>query len=145
MARRNALAELEQRHDKGERGAVLDALDHCFSCRPIKEVPEWAREAFCKGYAEIFNARAKSWDVPFGKPKGHLKQRRRRQELQFLIWKYVRELRATGMGLDDGMFAMVGKKVGVGTRQAKRMYYAIERSSDRWQPRRRRKVSVPQK
>ena len=113
--------------------------------RPIKKVPKWVREALCKGYAEIFNARAGSWDDVFGRPKGHLKQRRRRQGLQFPIWKRIRYLRATGKGLDDNMFAAIGEEFGVGARQAKSMYYAIERSSDRWQPRRRRKASVPQK
>ena len=157
MARRDTLAELKQRHGKGDRGAVLDALDHCFSCRPIKEVPEWAREAFCKGYAEIFNAHAGSWDDVFGKPKGHLKQRRRRKEIEFRVWM-VRALNAGRNPIDDKraiavdkkpidgeMFATVGKRLGVGPRQAKSMYYAIERSSSRWQPQRRRKAFVPQK
>ena len=131
MARRNALAELEQRHDKGERGAVLDALDHCFSCRPIKEVPKWARAAFCEAYDEIFAARARSWDDVFGKPypKGtNLSAVRRRKALEYKTWYCVRTLHAAGKPLDDVMWSAVAKKLGIGRRRVKKYYYLLEKA-----------------
>lgn len=146
------LAELKQRHDNDDQRAVLDALDHCFSCRPIKEVPEWVREAFCKAYADIFNARAGSWDDVFGKPKGHLKQRRRRKELEYSVWRWIRNLHDSGKAIDGEMFATVAKKAGIGARQAKELFYGFENAfghrSNLWGPprtRRRRKAAVPQK
>jgi hypothetical protein len=152
MGRPDVLAELKQRHDKGDRRAVLDTLDHCFSSRPIKEVPEWVRKAFCNAYAEIFNALVGSWDDVFGKPEGYLKTRRRRKELAFPIWHRVRDLHASGQALDDDMFAAVAKEFGVGARQAKSIFYGFENAvgyrSNLWGPpprARRRKASVPQK
>lgn len=56
-------------------------------------MPEWARKAFCKGYAEIFAARARSWDDVFGAPykKGtNLSAVRRRKALEYKAWYCVR-------------------------------------------------------
>jgi hypothetical protein len=129
---------MKQRHDKGDPRAVLDALDHCFSCRPIKPVPKWAQKAFCEAYAKVFNAKAGSWDDVFGKPKGHMKSRRRRKEREFSIWKYVRSFHAQGKAIDDEMFVGAGKEFHVGARQAKEMYYRIEKvfgdRSNLWDP-----------
>jgi hypothetical protein len=123
------MAARKQRYDGGDRGAVLEALYFCLSCR--EQVPDWVTHAFCRAYAEVIGARAGSWDSVFGKPwkKGtHLKKARERKDLEFKVWISVCALHRVGMPIDELIFQTVGEDLECGARQVKEMYYEIERA-----------------
>ena len=129
------MAELHRRHKANDRRAVLDALFVCLCSEPPKPVPDWARRAFRDAYGKVFGALAGSWDDVFGKPKGHLAQRRRRKLMETAVWKRCRDLHASGEAIDGQLFAKVAKEKQflIGARQAKAMFYEVEKAfGERW-------------
>src|SRR6266436_5886334 len=84
------MAARKRRHDDGDRGAALEALYFCLSLR--KPVPDWVSRPFCHAYGQVIGARAASWDSVFGKPRGHIKRRRRLMDLEFDAWILVHQL-----------------------------------------------------
>jgi hypothetical protein len=125
------LAELERRHKAGDRRAVLDALFVCLCAHPPKPVPDWARRAYRKAYGRGFGALAGSWDDVFGpllKPRERLAAKRRRKLLETPVWRRIRQRHANGEPVDDRLFAEVGNEFGIGARQCKELFYAMERA-----------------
>lgn len=127
------MEKLHERHKAGNKRAVLDALFVCLCSYPAKEVPGWARDAFRHAYGEVYAARARHWDDVFGDPwpKGHLKDKRLRIEYRYQVWRHCRQLHAEGMPIGEPLFKKVGKKVGIGTRQTREMFYEQERAGGR--------------
>jgi hypothetical protein len=125
------LPKLAQRHAKGDKHALLLAMFYCMIGRG-RVAPVWARLAFANAYTDVhYYARFGSWDDVFGKPwpKGHLKKAHRRAELRIYVWHRVRHLHdKEGKGLSDDLFAEVGAEFEIGSRQAKGMYYRVEKA-----------------
>jgi hypothetical protein len=120
------MAARQRRHADGDRGAVLEALYFCFSFD--QPVPDWASRAFCQAYGDVAGARVKSLHDVFGKPRGHIKRRRRLKDLEFFAWHRVCKLHRGGHPIDNEIFAMVAKELAMGARQVREAYYEIERA-----------------
>jgi len=125
-----ALPELERRFAAGDKRALLEAVLHCMVGRGRK-APIWVRLAFANAYTDVtYYAKFGSWDDVFGKPwpKGHREQAQRRAKLRLYVWQRIRELHDHhARGIDNNLFEEVGEEFGVGGRQAKEMYYRVEK------------------
>jgi hypothetical protein len=135
------MAVLERRHRAGDRRAAIDAIYISQCSEPAKPTPDWARWAFHRAYGRVFGALAESWDEEFGKPlkpRERLAAKRKRKEMETVVWKRVRTLNAGGAAIGRGLFESVAKDVDMGRRQVEEMFYACERAfgrrSNLWGP-----------
>ena len=127
------MQELKNRHDAGDKRAVLDALLVCLGSFPnMKPIPDWVRLAFIEAYGKIYAAEVGSWDDVFGRPKGHLDARRRRFRLRYPVWRRARDwLHVRKHKRDSALFEALGREFGIGERQAREMFYEMENAGGR--------------
>jgi hypothetical protein len=125
---------LEQRYRDGDKHALFDAIWICL-CRPEPvPAPAWVQAAVSNAWMGLVGARIKSWDEVFGPPwpKGtNVSRLRWKYERAPFVWKRARELIASGHATDDTLFEEVGRLCATGPRQAKELYYMMERG---WPP-----------
>ncbi|WP_137719956.1 hypothetical protein [Methylobacillus flagellatus] len=91
-------------------------------------MPRWVAKEFIKGYDQVNNARAKSWNTVFGLPypKGsHLSAIRKKREFAGRIWLDIRNIlnREPDTPIDEVLFESVGKPYGIGKTLASEYYY----------------------
>jgi len=118
------LAILKRRFKKGDKTAILKAIQQCFQMK--KPVPEWLRLAFLQAYDAATGYEIKSWAEVFGAvhPKGtHLKKERRSLMLRGSIVGRVQELKAAGFPIDKLLFETIGKEFGLSGTTASEIYY----------------------
>jgi hypothetical protein len=124
------LEQLRQRYLNGDKSALLEALYLCV-CIEVLEPPWWLKAEFYEAYNTVHGAKARSWDDVFGKPwsKGaRLPDMRRRGELAPHVFMTAMRLHTDhGLPIDDGLFERTGELVGCGARQAKELYYKIDK------------------
>jgi hypothetical protein len=119
------LDALEKEYNRGRQSIYLfHAIGLCASHSVL--LPRWAADAFRHGFWKVERAHARSWDAAFGAPlpKGaKLPALRRKQLFSWSVYFRVRELNQANTPIDDGMFEVVAREVGIGKRACKEYYY----------------------
>jgi hypothetical protein len=107
-----ACERAERRLQRGDRGAILDAVFEC----AIADIPlpRWANKAFRQAYIEtrVGPPLHSSWDAVFGKPHGKHKKldaKFKASKFQCLIYAAVLEMRNTRPRKTD-VFPAVAKR-----------------------------------
>ena len=120
------------RFEAGDQMSLFAAIRIC--ANHDLPLPRWAAMAFIRGYDEVLNCRAGSWDAAFGKPypKGeHLRSRRLRRENLFAVRLAVDDLHSKGSPKDEAMFESIGEKLGIGKTLAMELYYGKRKRNPR--------------
>jgi hypothetical protein len=127
QTRRNAavsLAACKKRYEKGEKAALLRAIDRCAAAGV--PIPDWAAKAFEEKYrAVVYRFETSSWDDVFGKPRdsaAKLSARRQRRELQLPVYDRVSVLKGETGKSNDEVFRRVAAEFGIGEPTVKRYY-----------------------
>jgi hypothetical protein len=124
------LVESEERLRNGDKTALLDVLFYYIVRRDrAKRIPLWVTVKFFEAYAEVYDGHASSWDDVFGKPwrkRRRLDDLRARKSLVDPIIRCVEELREK-QPVDERLFEAAAKRIGMGKRQVKEIYYAFRR------------------
>jgi hypothetical protein len=115
------LEACEEGYQSGEKDALMAALAICavYDLR----IPLWVRLPLGVSY---FQTRPESWDDIFGRPVPKGKSVRafnRHRHADLRVVKRVKELAAQGTGVDDDLFAVVGKEFGMSAGGVKEVYY----------------------
>jgi len=119
-----SLDEHHKRYKDGDPRALMAALRECARCSI--PMPDWVAHAYIARYDAVLNCRAGSWDDAFGRPfpKGaHLSARRKRRTKAPAVWLAVREAQDAGRAIDEGLFAEIGKTLGLGKTLTAEFYY----------------------
>jgi hypothetical protein len=130
------ISELETKYINGDGAALFAALRKCANHDLV--MPLWVSRAFIKGYDAVLCCRANSWDEAFERPypKGkHLSSMKESREKRFPIWLRVKELRAEGATIDDGLFERVGREFGMSKSRANELYYEAKDWAEKALPR----------
>lgn len=118
------------RYEAGDSVALLGAIREC-ACHEMP-LPDWAARAFIRGYDQVLNCRAGSWDEVFGRPypKGtHLAALRKRRLNRIRVILAVRKAREDGRAIDVSLFEAIGLSLGLGKSLAAELYYEAKK---RW-------------
>jgi hypothetical protein len=124
------MAELQRRHNNGEKHLVLHALLECVCSTSEKPVPAWAKRSLEKAVHQVITAKAVSWDDVFGKPhaKRKIEQIRREIEIRGKVTKRVLALRRQSPPPRD-IFQVVADEFQIGRSTVKRYF---EKERQRW-------------
>lgn len=100
-------------------------------------MPEWAADAYVRGFEACRHGSAKSWDDVFGRPhaKGtSLKALMRRHKYQWPLVNRIREIRAADptRALDGSLFEEVGKEFDLGKTLASDYYYDAKKTAEKY-------------
>jgi hypothetical protein len=115
---------LKQKHEDGDKTALLYAVYHCLLMK--RPLPEWLRLAFLHTYESRARFEIRSWDEAFGTPvpRGtHLEKEREHTELRARILERARELTAVGATIDKHLFEEIGRGLGISGTTASTLYY----------------------
>jgi hypothetical protein len=124
------LKEYRRQHKKGDKAALMRALNLCAECRIA--MPEWVAANFHAAYRRVAEYyEANSWDHVFGKPHPagtKLRAQFKRRQLQPLVYNAIKARHLhDGEPLDEALFESVGKRAGVSMSTAREWYYAEEK------------------
>lgn len=123
-----ALQELDICHKNYEKHPYLLMTAIRICANHELPLPEWAATAYIRAYDTVNNARAKSWDTVFGNPypKGkHLSAIRKKRMNGVAVWNEITRIRQMDpdIPIDEELFEIVGKKLGLGKTLASEYYY----------------------
>jgi hypothetical protein len=135
MSPQEFLDELGRRYVEGDKGALFLALCKCICRDEPLHPPPWVRRALGEAWCATTCRDIRSWDEIFGAlwPKGiNIARFQWKRDVAPFVWKRARELIASGRAIDDNLFDEVaelstGELGTVGPRQAKELYYELER------------------
>ncbi len=120
------LDDLEERFVKGEKFALMEALYICSSSD--LPIPDWAAKAYTKCFNQVRWAYVGSWDEAFGRPfeKGtHVAKIRRHDRLKVEVYIKLRRYLKNNpdVPIDEHLFELIGKEVGISRSLANKLYY----------------------
>lgn len=126
------LDELEQRHLKGNRMALMRAINLC--ARHELVMPQWVATAYMKACQDVCHYRAGSWDQVFGKPHRsglHLDNARQQVHLRWKVLASAKNITKAepDISIDDGLFERIGDELGIGKTLANKLYYSLPRAA----------------
>jgi len=110
----------ERKFRDGDKTELLQVMNLCVSLR--MPFPGWVRIAFLTATSSL----PRSWDDVFGRPlpKGKNPNKERLWiRVQVPLYLRVQELHARGKPIDEDMFKVVGKELGISGGTANRIYY----------------------
>ena len=117
----------KQKFEEGNKTVLLMAMHQCLLMK--KPLPEWLRLAFIEAYQSASAFEIRSWDQAFGPPQdkgAHLEVRKQHAELRLPIILHVEELKASGVGVDEGLFEKIAEELdieGVSGSTVRTIYY----------------------
>jgi hypothetical protein len=122
VAADQALVQCHERYDRGDKRAVLDAIEILSAF-----FPPWLREAYVAAWTAHRQYTVETLDQAFGivRPKGlHLERARKREQLrwQIVLRVYCRHKQGEGAPLDNELFAVVGRELGISGGQAAKIF-----------------------
>jgi hypothetical protein len=126
------LESYRRRFERGERVALLLALDVCAGC--YLAPPKWAADAFFDAMSDWLAYRAATLDEAFGvrRTRKRIPQRREREALRPAIMLRIAQLQQQeNAPIDAGTFARVADEIGKSVGYVSKVYY--EASSVAWQ------------
>jgi hypothetical protein len=115
--------------ENGDKRALLDVILAC--ARKDLPLPAWANAAFGEAFWRSRRGKLKSWNEVFGKPYPGKSRKGAATEARGIdIWLEINRLHHhEGRAIDEGLFELVGKKLGVGRRSTvSRLYWRFERA-----------------
>jgi len=124
----HTLDELEARHGKGDRMALMIAIRICANHDLV--LPQWAALAYIRAFDAVYNYRTASWDEVLGRQLakgGKLKAQRQRLELRFHVHSEVCAAHRLGQPIDEGLFDTVGRKFEINGSTARDYFYDVNR------------------
>lgn len=122
------LDECKRLFESGDEFLLMTAIRIC--ANHDLPMPNWVATNYIKAYQTVVGARSKSWDQVFGLPypKGtHLNAVRKKRLLKFRVWSDVKKILNMNpkTPIDEAIFELVGKRVGIGKTLASEYYYAV--------------------
>jgi len=118
------LEALRIKFERGEREALLDAIDLCLrcDCKP----PYWVRGAGITAIEKWKSYEVRTLGEAFGVPphvSKHLDDQRKRDALRWRVIARVEQLRQQGMPVDVRLFNIVDAEINQGAGYASKLYY----------------------
>ena len=103
---------LKSAYEAGHRQALWEIIVVCsLSGTPI---PEWACEVFTGIDPHVKWGMIESWNEVFGKPREKARSVIKAKNSRTSVYEMVQLLNAKGMPINDPMFELIGKHLGIG-------------------------------
>jgi len=125
------LKSYQRRYERGDRTALLQALDLCLDC--FHGSPNWVADATMDAIRRWLAYEAATLDEAFGVKRSgkHINSLREREALRPAIMMRVIQLHQQGEAIGSDTFAKVGKEIGRSEPYVRAIYY--EAASAAWQ------------
>lgn len=123
----NLLKQCRADYDAGNRGALADAVYYCSAFGQL--LPNWAANAWIKGYWHILNLEVVSWHELLANKsplegKALTKERIKAKQRRDVI-RYAPDDVPIDRDPEAGFFKRIADKTGLTPRQAKERYYEL--------------------
>jgi len=103
---------LKSAYEAGHRQALWEIIVVCsLSGTPI---PEWACEVFTGVDPHVKWGMIESWNEVFGKPREKARSVIKAKNSRTSVYEMVQLLNARGNPINDAMFELIGKRLGIG-------------------------------
>jgi len=103
---------LKSAYEAGHRQALWEIIVVCsLSGTPI---PEWACEVFTGIDPHVKWGMIESWNEVFGKPREKARSVIKAKNSRTSVYEMVQLLNARGNPINDAMFELIGKRLGIG-------------------------------
>lgn len=120
---------LREAAEGGDGYAVLSCIRICVDFRLV--APEWLALAFNRHFEKVATCKVRSWDEAFGRPYPgkHLRDLRRRHQLQGLVFNRItniRDVESPRPAIDESLFERVAAEFKIGKTMCAELYYAAK-------------------
>jgi hypothetical protein len=124
------LKNYQRRYERGDRTALLQALDLCLEC--FRGSPSWIADAVMDAIRRWLAYEVATLDEAFGVTRSgkHINSLREREALRPAIMLRVAQLQQQGEPIGSDTFAKVGNEIGKSEPYVRAVYY--DRASAGW-------------